>query len=175
MSAEYCGGAEWEPQSVSGPKGAPFYRDVEDCVWNGGTERRFDEFNTPGNSTCPRQRVPFGEDVEVRWKIFTPLAIRRYTYYLTTRDFDQSYRKRLTYRDFNETPIARFPGHPPGPDELVHTLPAHVLQPHEGYGILLAVQDTIYTPNAFYNCIDLDLSEKRSDPTGLPPNKVDLK
>lgn len=111
----------------------------------------------------------------MRCKTFTPLAIRRYTYYLTTRDFDKSYRKRLTYRDFNETPIARFPGHPPGPDELVHTLPAYVLQPREGYEILLAVQDTIHTPNAFYNYIDLDFSEKRSDPTGLPPNKVNLK
>jgi len=166
-----CGGAEYEPQSIEGPKGFPAGGPADGQIASGGgnfggkldaqsPERWYQNEITPG----PNQ---------ISWTFTAPHRTSGWQYYMTPQGWDQN------------APLNRgdleFIGNVDHDGSAASSNPTHTINvpsDRDGYHVILAVWDIADTTNAFYNAIDVNVVgsapeiEAPSAPTTLAVSAV---
>ncbi|WP_432133205.1 MULTISPECIES: lytic polysaccharide monooxygenase auxiliary activity family 9 protein [unclassified Streptomyces] len=149
-----CGGIQWEPQSVEGPKGFPAAGPSDGTICSGGNSRfaPLDGPRTPNGGAWPTTRVTGGQSYTFRWQFTAMHATTDFKYYVTRPGWNQDHR--LSRSDLTLTPFLTVPygGRRP-PSTLSHsgTLPTGL----SGHHVILGVWTIADTGNAFYACSDV--------------------
>ncbi|MFE1752701.1 lytic polysaccharide monooxygenase auxiliary activity family 9 protein [Streptomyces anandii] len=149
-----CGGIQWEPQSVEGPKGFPAAGPADGQLCSGNNSRfaPLDGPRTPSGGAWPTTKVTGGQSYTFRWQFTAMHATTDFKYYVTRQGWNQNHA--LTRADLNTTPFLTVPyGGQRPPATLSHsgTLPTGL----SGHHMILAVWTIADTGNAFYACSDV--------------------
>ncbi|GGX86813.1 lytic polysaccharide monooxygenase [Streptomyces anandii] len=149
-----CGGIQWEPQSVEGPKGFPAAGPADGQLCSGNNSRfaPLDSPRTPSGGAWPTTKVTGGQSYTFRWQFTAMHATTDFKYYVTRQGWNQNHA--LTRADLNTTPFLTVPyGGQRPPATLSHsgTLPTGL----SGHHMILAVWTIADTGNAFYACSDV--------------------
>ncbi|MFT6563722.1 MAG: chitin-binding protein [Actinomycetes bacterium] len=146
-----CGGAEYEPQSLEGPKGFVVGGPADGQLASGGgnfggkldaqsPERWYQNEITPGPT-------------QIGWTFTAPHRTSGWHYYMTPQGWDQN------------APLNRgdleFIGKVEHDGSAASSNPTHTINvpgDRNGYHVILAVWDIADTTNAFYNAIDVNVA-----------------
>ncbi|NBM19694.1 lytic polysaccharide monooxygenase [Streptomyces sp. GC420] len=146
-----CGGIQWEPQSVEGPKGFPSAGPADGTICAGGNSR-FSELDNPRGGNWPATRLASGASHTFRWQFTAMHATTDFRYYITKNGWNSS--APLTRSALELTPFLTVPyNNQRPPSTLSHsgTLPSG----KSGRHVILAVWTIADTGNAFYACSDV--------------------
>lgn len=145
-----CGGIQWEPQSVEGPKGFPGAGPADGKICAGGNGG-FAQLDDPRGGNWPATSVTAGQSYSFRWQFTARHSTSDFRYYITKNGWDPT--KPLTRAALDPQPFMTVPFSGQPPATLVHqgTMPAGKTGKH----IVLAVWNVADTPNAFYACSDV--------------------
>lgn len=148
-----CGAAQYEPQSIEGPKGFPAGGPADGTLASGGNAR-FSELNQQSPTRWARVALHSGTNT-FTWNLTAQHRTTSWQYFITRQGWDAS--KPLTRSDFELTPFCTVMGNdqvPPYKFSHTCTLPAD----RTGYHVILAVWNIADTGNAFYQAIDVNIS-----------------
>jgi chitin-binding protein len=144
-----CGGIQYEPQSVEGPKGFPGGGPANGTICSGGLSR-FAQLDDPRGGAWPTTKVT-GGNFTFKWTLTALHATTSFRYFITRTGWSGS--KVLNRADLESTPFltVNMNGARPG-STVTHTgsIPART-----GRHLILAVWDIADTGNAFYSCSDV--------------------
>ncbi|WP_282695529.1 lytic polysaccharide monooxygenase [Streptomyces sp. CC208A] len=152
-TVQNCGGIQWEPQSVEGPKGFPTRGPADGTICAGGNAR-FAQLDDPRGGAWPTTRVTAGQSHTFRWQFTARHATTDFRYYITRNGWDPS--QKLTRAALDPQPFLTVPyNNQRPPSTLSHsgTIPAGKTGRH----LILAVWTIADTANAFYACSDVQL------------------
>ncbi|MEU8587376.1 lytic polysaccharide monooxygenase [Streptomyces sp. NPDC048664] len=149
-----CGGIQYEPQSVEGPKGFPATGPADGQICNGGLSRfaQLSSPTTPSGAPWPTTRVTGGQSYTFRWQFTASHATTDFRYYLTRQGWNQNHP--LSRSDLDTTPFLTVPydgRRPPSTVSHAGVLPTGL----SGHHVVLAVWTIADTGNAFYACSDV--------------------
>jgi predicted carbohydrate-binding protein with CBM5 and CBM33 domain len=147
-----CGPVQWEPQSVEGPKGFPQQGPADGAICSAGIDR-FAQLDDPGLN-WPLSEVDAGGVVQAHWHLTASHRTTSWEYFVTRDGWDPS--QPLTRAALERKPFATVysDGVEYPPRDTVHdiTLP----DGKSGRHLILGVWTIADTPNAFYQCADVD-------------------
>ncbi len=149
-----CGQAQWDPDGVEGPKGFPDEGPADGQICEGGIGR-FNALDDPRGGDWPTTKLTSGGPISFTWHLTAVHATETFNYYLTKPGWDPT--KPLRRADLDLKPFLSkdYGGEEPPADFTDSgTLPAG----QHGRALILAVWSIADTGNAFYQCIDADLS-----------------
>jgi predicted carbohydrate-binding protein with CBM5 and CBM33 domain len=145
-----CGEIQWEPQSVEGPKGFPAAGPADGTICAGGNTR-FAQLDDPRGGGWPTNPVQSGASYTFSWTLTAAHATTSFEYFVTRDGWNPA--QPLTRAALESQPFLKVPfnGQRP-PTQVSHsgTLPAK-----SGRHLILAVWTIEDTPNAFYQCSDV--------------------
>ena len=101
-----CGGIQYEPQSVEGPKGFPSAGPADGTICSGGNSR-FAQLDDPRGGAWPATSVSGGQSYTFTWKLTAQHSTTDFSYYLTKNGYDPT--KPLTRSEINTTPLPEGP------------------------------------------------------------------
>jgi predicted carbohydrate-binding protein with CBM5 and CBM33 domain len=146
-----CGEIQWEPQSVEGPKGFPAAGPADGTICAGGNSR-FAQLDDPRGGNWPASRVGAGSNYTFRWTLTAAHATTSFEYYVTRDGWDRN--QPLTRAALDPQPFLTVPfGGQRPPFEVSHS---GNLPNKSGRHLILGVWTIADTPNAFYQCSDVD-------------------
>jgi chitin-binding protein len=149
-----CGAAQWEPQSIEGPKGFPGAGPRDGQICSGGHDR-FAELDDPALA-WPLQEVSAGAEFEFKWHLTASHKTTKWEYFVTRDSWDGT--QALTRTALESQPF--FTEYSDGqsypPAETVHTgtLPSDKTGRH----MILGVWTIADTSMAFYQCADVNFN-----------------
>lgn len=149
-----CGGIQYEPQSVEGPKGFPSAGPADGTICAGGLAR-FAQLDDPRGGAWPTKTVTSGGGFTFTWTLTALHATTSFRYFATKNGWNPA--NTLTRAALDPTPFLTVDyggSHPPATVTHTGTLPAG----KTGRGMILAVWDIADTGNAFYQCSDVTWS-----------------
>ncbi|MGL5085467.1 MAG: lytic polysaccharide monooxygenase [Clostridium sp.] len=143
------GGAQYEPQSIESVGNFPESGPADGQIASAGHFPELDE-----QSADRWVKVPMkGGENTFNWTLTAPHRTKEWKYYITKKGWDVN--DKLERSDFEE--IERFDGKNEIPQKTVtHTI--NVPTDREGYYVILGVWEIADTGNAFYQVMDVDLS-----------------
>lgn len=146
-----CGGIQWEPQSVEGPKGFPGGGPADGQICSGGNGR-FGQLDDPRGGNWPTTQLSAGQNHTFSWKNTAMHRTTDYRYYITRNGWNQN--RALTRADLEPAPFltVSMGGRQPGTTES-HT--GRLPSGKSGDHVILAVWNVHDTANAFYACSDV--------------------
>lgn len=146
-----CGGIQWEPQSVEGPKGFPGGGPSDGRICAGGNSR-FSELDQPRNGSWPTAQLSSGANYTFSWRNTARHRTTDYRYYITKNGWNPN--STLTRADLEPAPFLTVPmgGRQPAATES-HT--GRLPSGKSGRHLILAVWNVYDTANAFYACSDV--------------------
>ncbi|WP_156726623.1 lytic polysaccharide monooxygenase auxiliary activity family 9 protein [Streptomyces apocyni] len=149
-----CGGIQWEPQSVEGPKGFPGAGPADGRICSGANTRfgELDAPRTPNGGAWPATNVTGGQGYTFHWTLTAAHATTDFRYYITKDGWNQN--APLTRAALETQPFMTVPyGGQRPPYQVAHqgTIPTQ----KSGRHIILAVWTIADTQNAFYACSDV--------------------
>ncbi|WP_074012521.1 lytic polysaccharide monooxygenase [Candidatus Sodalis sp. SoCistrobi] len=148
-----CGQAEWEPQSLEGPKGFPDGGPEDGAIASAGVER-FAALDEQSADRWQKQPIKTGHNT-LHWRLAVQHRTESWQLYITRPDWDPD--KPLSRVQFDLHPLVDKSGEDEVPPECV-TLNYTIPENYSGYHVLLAVWSVADTGNAFYQVIDTDIS-----------------
>jgi len=146
-----CGGVQYEPQSVEGPKGFPDAGPADGKIANAGLGR-FTQLNEQTPTRWTKKSISSGQN-DFSWTFTANHSTSSFRYFITKPDWNPSLP--LSRDALDLTPFCQFQGgnqRPPSP--LVHS--CNVPSGRNGYHIILGVWDIADTSMAFYQVIDVN-------------------
>ncbi|MFR9797447.1 lytic polysaccharide monooxygenase [Streptomyces sp. MS06] len=149
-----CGGIQWEPQSVEGPKGFPLGGPADGRICSGNNARfaSLDQPRTPSGDAWPTTPLTGGQSYTFHWRFTARHATTDFRYFVTKQGWNQDHL--LSRSDLDPTPFLTVPygGQRPGSTAShTGTLPSGL----SGHHVILAVWTIADTGNAFYACSDV--------------------
>lgn len=151
------GAAQWEPQSIEGPKGFPEAGPPDGQIASAGNAR-FSELDEQSADRWVTTPISPGRTT-VAWTYTAPHRTAGWDYFMTTPGWDPD--QPLARSSFEK--IAGFThdgGLPSARDAHVLDIPAD----RTGYHVILAVWEVADTANAFYSVIDVDVEGDPVEP-----------
>lgn len=145
-----CGDIQWEPQSVEGPKGFPATGPADGTLCAGGNSR-FSQLDEPRGGAWPTNAVESGASYTFSWTLTAAHATTSFEYFITKDGWNPN--AELTRSALESQPFLTVPFDGQRPSTQVShsgTLPAR-----SGHHLILAVWTIADTPNAFYQCSDV--------------------
>lgn len=143
-----CGGIEYEPQSVEGPKGFPESGPKDGTICAAGKDS-WAPLDDPRDGNWPTTDVSSGDSLNVKWKISARHSTTSFRYFVTKDSYDPT--KPLKRSDLTKVKEVDMGGAQPG-GTVSHQVP---MPNRSGHHMLLAVWDIADTGNAFYSCADV--------------------
>ncbi|WP_159566709.1 lytic polysaccharide monooxygenase [Budvicia diplopodorum] len=148
-----CGSVQYEPQSIEGPKGFPESGPPDGHIASGNKAAYFQlDEQTP--TRWHKVNMNTGDNTFV-WYLTAQHSTTSWRYFITKTGWDAS--QPLSRAAFDLTPFCQInDGGAIPPMEVVHkcTIP----KDRKGSHVILAVWDIADTANAFYQAIDVNLS-----------------
>ncbi|MDH6699522.1 lytic polysaccharide monooxygenase auxiliary activity family 9 protein [Streptomyces griseoviridis] len=149
-----CGQAQYEPQSVEGPKGFPQAGPADGKICAGGRPE-FAQLDDP-DKNWPLSEVKAGQKFEFHWHLTASHRTAKWEYFVTRDGWDPAHE--LTREDLEQKPFFTEPGdgvsYPPQDTYHTGSLPKN----KSGRHLILAVWSVADTPNAFYQCADVNFN-----------------
>lgn len=149
-----CGPVQYEPQSIEGPQGFPSGGPADGHLASGGKEN-FSALDSQSPTRWVKTSIKSGENTFV-WNLTAQHKTTSWKYYLTKSGWDNT--KPLTRADFNLKPFCEFnDGGALPPQTVTHkcTIPTG----NTGDQVILAVWNIADTSNAFYQAIDVNITD----------------
>lgn len=148
-----CGAIQYEPQSVEGPGGFPDDGPSDGELCSGGNGR-FGELDEPRGGDWPTEDV--GQSINIKWTNTAQHATANWRYYVTKPGTDIGGHA-LKRSDFQSEPFLEVDGHGEQPDKTVsHS--GELPEGTHGKQVILGVWEISDTANAFYSCMDVNVS-----------------
>lgn len=149
-----CGGVQWEPQSIEGPKGFPTAgpSDGEICSAGNLKWRALDGVKAPNGSDWPFTELPGDTDVEFTWYLTAPHRTTDFSEYITNETWSPG--QPITRASLDLTPIAVIPWNGAVPPKDV-SYPVHVPDRSGERAAIVGIWTIDDTGNAFYQCRDI--------------------
>ncbi|MFD1831783.1 MULTISPECIES: lytic polysaccharide monooxygenase auxiliary activity family 9 protein [Streptomyces] len=146
-----CGGIQWEPQSVEGPKGFPAAGPADGQICAGGNSR-FAQLDDPRGGNWPTTKLSPGQGLTFTWKMTARHSTTDFRYYITKNGWDPT--KPLTRADLEPYPFmtVHMGGRQPASTESHQ---GSVPTGKSGRHLILGVWNVHDTANAFYACSDV--------------------
>src|SRR5699024_9264524 len=148
-----CGAIQWEPQSVEGPGGFPAAGPADGELCSGGNAR-FSELDDPRGGDWPTENI--GRAVTIEWTNTARHATANWRYDVTKPGAELTGHA-LKRPDFQLGPCLTVDGNGEQPPATVThrgQLPAGT----HGKQVILGVWEVADTANAFYSCMDVNVS-----------------
>lgn len=152
-----CGlGPEYEPQSIETQKGFPESGPPDGLIASGGGIERFSPLDVQTPTRWHKIDMKTGLNT-FTWYLTMAHATDNWRSFITKNGWDQS--APLTRSAFELTPFCQRDDHGAMPlIEVDINFICDVPADHEGYHVILATWDVDNTQNAFYQVIDVNLS-----------------
>ena len=150
-AAKNCGGVQYEPQSVEGPKGFPQAGPPDGKICAAG-RGGFAPLDDPRDGQWPANKLTGGQSYTFQWTLTAAHATTSWRYFVTRDGWDP--KQPLTRAALDPQPFLQLnDGGKRPPSSVSHqgTLPNK-----HGRHLILAVWDIADTGNAFYQCSDVD-------------------
>ncbi|PRX47850.1 chitin-binding protein [Prauserella shujinwangii] len=146
-----CGGIQWEPQSVEGPKGFPSAGPADGTLCAGGNSR-FAQLDDP-TKPWPLTPMNSGQNFTFTWKLTAAHATTSFRYFVTKNGWNPN--QPLTRSQLELTPFltVNMGGQRP-PFTVSHS--GRLPSGKSGRHLIFAVWDIADTGNAFYSCADVN-------------------
>lgn len=149
-----CGGVQWEPQSIEGPKGFPRSGPPDGRICSAGNPKwkALDGTSAPNGSPWPFTTLHADTEYTYVWYLTAPHRTTHFKVWITSASWKPG--DPVTRAAFEPDPIAvdEWGGNKPGRDvEFTATLPDR-----NGAALLLLTWDVDDTANAFYQCADVE-------------------
>lgn len=149
------GGAQWEPQSIEGPKGFSLDSSTggpADGTIASGGDSKWGELNAQSPERWVENNVQVGQTVDIGWKYTAPHKTSQWHYYITKNGWDQN--APLSRSELQPLATITHDGSQPQQNTAHRVkLPTD----HTGDHVIVAVWDVADTTNAFYNVIDVNI------------------
>ncbi|WP_030549009.1 lytic polysaccharide monooxygenase [Streptomyces albus] len=146
-----CGGIQWEPQSVEGPKGFPAAGPADGAICSGGNSR-FAELDDPRGGQWPATAVTAGQSHTFTWRLTARHATSDFRYFITRNGWDPT--QPITRAALESRPFLTVPYNGRQPDATV-THQGTIPGGKSGRHVIVGVWDVADTGNAFYSCSDV--------------------
>lgn len=148
-----CGGVQWEPQSIEGPKNFPDNGPPDGQICSAGNQRwkALDGLTAPDGDPWPMTTLNSDTDYTFTWHLTKPHRTTYFREFITTSQWQPG--QPITRAALEPEPIATdtWDGNTPGPDvEYSGRLPDR-----SGPAVIVSVWDVADTSNAFYQCADV--------------------
>jgi chitin-binding protein len=146
-----CGGIQYEPQSVEGPKGFPSAGPADGSICSGGNSR-FAQLDDPRSGTWPATHLTGGQSYTFTWKLTAQHSTTDFSYYITKPGYDPA--KPLARSEVNTTPFLKVSYNGALPPTTV-THQGKIPSGLTGKQLIIGVWTVADTANAFYACADV--------------------
>ncbi|RBM16642.1 lytic polysaccharide monooxygenase [Streptomyces sp. PT12] len=146
-----CGGIQWEPQSVEGPKGFPAAGPADGSICAGGNSR-FSPLDDPRGGAWPATQLSGGQQYTFTWNITARHSTTDFRYYITNDSYDPNEPLRRSHLESQPfLTVSKNGAQPDATESHTGTIPSG----KSGKHLILAVWDVADTGNAFYACSDV--------------------
>ncbi|WP_367298827.1 lytic polysaccharide monooxygenase [Hafnia alvei] len=149
-----CGSVQYEPQSIEGQGQFPSGGPADGHLASGGKDN-FGDLDSQSPTRWVKTSIKSGDNTFV-WNLTAQHKTSSWKYYLTKPGWNNA--KPLTRADFNLKPFCQFNDNGAMPDQTV-THKCTIPTGNTGYQVILAVWNIEDTTNAFYQAIDVNITD----------------